>query len=318
MKIPVVAGVAMMLLLTGVESGAPQTAYPYPPVGISWADTKHRHGWVSTESPRHRYCSRDANVLCATDDGGKHWRAIFRGGNYIFSYLRWSKNAGVLSAGAYSHGELWTRDGGRHWWGTRAFHPGAYADAYGFGAGPRFSRRARRLQYAYSPRWPYRALGWVPRRPLKCAGTWARWSGETSGPRNICGLGPVGGDGMSSRPLGPAARLRVTVNSETGDGLVRSNAAGIDCGTVTPYNQPTFHGTACSALFGKGSTIELSALTSVGASPQNMEWTGCDRVYTPPTPSAPSRCQLTLGGDAEVTATFSQALHGRGSVLAPT
>src|SRR5262245_11451335 len=266
MKILTVAGVAVLLLLTGAQSGAPQSSYPYPPVGISWADGKHRHGWVSTESPRHRYCCPDANGLCATDDGGKRWRPIFRGGNYIFSYLRWSKNAGVLSAGAYSHGELWTRDGGRHWWGTSAFLPGASADASGFGAGPRFSRRAGQLRYAYSQRWPYRASGWVPTRRLRCAGTWQRWGGETRGPKNICGPGPIGGDGMSSRPAGPAVRLRVTVESETGDGLLRSNPAGIDCGTITPWGQATRRGTACTSLFGKGSTIDLSALKSVAAS----------------------------------------------------
>jgi WD40 repeat protein len=308
MKILTVAGVAALLLLTGAQSAAPQRSYPYPPVGISWADAKHRHGWVTTESPRHRYCSRDASVLCATEDGGKHWRPIFRGGNYIFSYLRWSRNAGVVSAGARSHFELWTRDGGRHWWSTTAFNSGAYADASGFGAGPAFSRRAGQLRYAYSPRWPYRALGWVPTRRLRCAGKWERWSGETKGPRNICGFGPIGGDGMSSRPAGPAVRLRVTVRSETGDGLVRSNAAGIDCGTITPWMQPTHHGAACSSLFGKGSTVDLSGLTSVGAPPQSVQWTGCPRVITPPDPSAPSRCELTLTENAEVTASFHRSL----------
>jgi hypothetical protein len=45
------------------------------PARISWADAKHRYGRVRTfVAQRGRYCSRDGNVLCATDDGGKHWR----------------------------------------------------------------------------------------------------------------------------------------------------------------------------------------------------------------------------------------------------
>jgi hypothetical protein len=279
----------------GLSAGKPR---------ISWADAKHRYGWVSSESPQRRYCSRDGNVLCATEDGGKHWRPIFRGGNYIFGYLRWSKNAGVLSAGAYSHGELWTRDGGRHWWGTSAFWVGANEDINtGFGAGPRFlvgrGGSGRQLRYAYSPRWPYRVLGWVPTRALKCAGEWARWSGETKGPRNICSR-PVGGDGMSAEPAGPAARLTVTVDLETGDGLVHSYPRGIDCGTITPWNAPTRDGTACTASFGKGSTVYLRPLTSVGASPQVVQWTGCTRFDLRDQPY----CVVELAEDSEVTATF--------------
>jgi hypothetical protein len=276
---------------------------------ISWADAKHRYGWVSSASPQRRYCSRDGNVLCATDDGGTHWRAIFRGGSEIFGYLRWSKNAGVLSAGAKSHGELWTRDGGRHWWGTRAFWPGANTDLNtGFGPGPRFlvgrgDRGRRQLRYAYSPRWPYRVLAWVPTGPLECAGGWARWSGETIGPRNICGAGPIGGDGMSSRPAGAAARLTVNVDAETDDGLVQSSPVGIDCGTITPWNAAPRRGTACSASFGSGSTITLRALTSVGLSLQIMNWTGCSRLYAPD-PRGQPWCVVELAEDTNVTATF--------------
>jgi hypothetical protein len=275
---------------------------------ISWADAKHRYGWVTSESPQRRYCSRDGNVLCATDDGGKHWRAIFRGGNYIFGYLRWSKNAGVLSAGAYSHGELWTRDGGRHWWGTHAFWLGANADlATGFGPGPGFSvareRGRRQLRYAYAQQWPYRVLGWVPTRPLKCAGEWARWGGETIGPRNICG-GPMGGDGMSARPVGPTARLTVNLDAETDDGLVESSPVGIDCGTITPWNAQTRHGTACAASFGKGSTVTLRPLVSLNLSPQVVHWSGCTDVRPFPDPRVQPWCVVTLAEDTEVTASF--------------
>jgi hypothetical protein len=125
---------AVVALLVSATSATARTmraadATADKPPRISWADAKHRHGWVvTTVSPQRRYCSRDGAVLCATDDGGRHWRAIFHGSNYISGYLGWSKNAGVISAGAYSHGELWTRDGGRHSWGTRAFHLGGYED----------------------------------------------------------------------------------------------------------------------------------------------------------------------------------------------
>lgn len=278
------------------------------PAQISWADAKHRYGWVSSASPARRFCSRDGNVLCATDDGGKHWRPIFRGGSYVFGYLRWSKTAGVVSAGGYSHFELWTRDGGRHWWSTRAFSQGGVGElGLGFGPGPRFAvgrgvQRRRQLRYAYSPQWPYRVLGWFPTRLLKCAGTWERWSGEVAGPMNICGMGPVGGDGMSAQPVGPAARLAVIVVAESGDGIVKSNPAGIDCGAITLWNGLLHRGTACAALLGKGSTVELGAFVSVG-SQQNVHWTGCPEVYLP-NPAGQPWCKVTLGEDTHVTATF--------------
>lgn len=309
MKAALAAAAVLFLVPASATSGSAgkTTRSADRPPRISWADAKHRYGWVSSESPQRRYCSRDGNVLCATDDGGKHWRAIFRGGSYIFGYLRWSKNAGVVSAGAYSHGELWTRDGGRHWWGTRAFWLGGSEDLNtGFGAGPHFSvgrgqHGRRQLRYAYALRWPYRVLGWFPTPPFKCAGKWERWGGEVTGPKNICGLGPVGGDGMSAQPVGPAARLVVTVTSDMAVGLVRSVPLGIDCGTNTPWNSPPHRGTACIASFGKGSTVTLRPLADL--SPWEVRWTGCSTLYTPGPPAQPW-CVVTLEEDTRVTASF--------------
>ncbi len=278
------------------------------PPRISWADAKHRYGWVvTTVSSHRRYCSHDGAVLCATDDGGRHWRAIFHGSNYIFGYLRWSKNAGVISAGAYSHGELWTRDGGRHWWGTRAFYLGGYEDYNtGFGAGPRFlvgrgASGRRQLRYAYARQWPYRVLGWFPTRPLSCAGQWTRSYGLETGPTNVCGLGPLGGDHFSAVPAGPAARFTAVVDAVAGEGLVRSSPLGIDCGLLMRPNAAQYVGTSCAAPFWLGSTVVLRALVTIR--PQTVQWVGCDRVHSLYA-GIPPVCEVTLAGDTQVTATI--------------
>ena len=174
---------------------------------ISWADAKHRFGWV-VSGPQRRYCARGRTVLCATEDGGKHWHVALRYPNNMFGYLRWSRKAGVVSIGAYGHWELWTRDGGRHWWGTSALQLGGYESNGGFGAGPRFfvargADRRRQLRYAYAPQWPYRVLGSFPTRPLECAGQWTRSYGIEIGPKNVCYAGPVGGDGLRAEPAAP-------------------------------------------------------------------------------------------------------------------
>ena len=178
----------------------------------------------------------------------------------------------------------------------------------GFGAGPLFflgrgEHARRQLRYAYSPRWPYRVLAWVPTRPLKCTGKWERWSGETVGSKNICGAGLVGGDGMSSRPVGAAGRLTVKVDAETDDGLVESGPAGIDCGTITPWNATPRRGTACAASFGMGSMVTLRPLTSVGLTPQIVHRTGCSTLYTPD-PRGQPWFIVELAENTEVTATF--------------
>jgi hypothetical protein len=310
MRAALTAAVVLLLASASATSGSigsTDLGGDKPP-RISWADAKHRYGWVVTTVPPHRrYCSRDGSVLCATDDGGKHWRTIFHGSNHIFGYLRWSKNAGVIGAGAYSHGELWTRDGGRHWWGTRAFQLGGYEDYNtGFGAGPRFfvgrgARGGRQLRYAYAPQWPYRVLNWFPTRPLSCAGQWTRSDGFERGPKNICGLGPVGGDRFRSMPAGPTARLTAVVDAVAGEGLVRSSPLGIDCGLLMRPNAAPYVGTSCSAPLWLGSTVVLRALVTVR--PQTVQWTGCDRVH-PLYAGIPPVCEVTLAGDTQVTATI--------------
>ena len=303
MKIAFTAALFAMLVFTSGAVRAAERKIELTP-RVSWADAKHRHGWVVGGSPRRRYCPRSGNVLCATDDGGKHWRPILRvGDGEIFGYLRWSKTAGVVSVGGKWHFELWTRDGGRHWWGTAAFSPGAYVDLNtGFGAGPRFllghgADGRRELRYAYSPQWPYRVRGWIHGRTLRCAGKWTRWSGETIGPKNICGR-PEGSDGLSSEPVGPTARLSVSVDSETGDGLVNSSPLGIDCGTLTPWNGQMRHGTACSATYPKGSTVILVARGSANATRQVVRWTGCSRLEG-------LWCVITVAEDVHATATLN-------------
>lgn len=283
----------------GLSAGKPR---------ISWADTKHRFGWVVSGPRQRRYCGRGRTVLCATEDGGKHWRVVLRYPNNMFGYLRWSKKAGVVSIGAYGHGELWTRDGGRHWWGTSALQLGGYESYGGFGAGPRFfvARGAdgrRQLRYAYAPRWPYRVVGSFPTRPLECAGQWTRSYGIEIGPKNVCYAGPVGGDGLRAEPAGPAARLAVALESAAGEGLVRSNPVGIDCGMVTRPNAVPYRGTVCAAPFWMGSTLTLRAFVIERPYDLDVHWTGCSRVYAP-NPGAAPWCEVALAGDALVTATL--------------
>jgi hypothetical protein len=123
---------------------------PKPP-SISWAPQAggHKYGWAvepGGRDPDHRSwrCTPKAHrgdqhsFLCATNDGGKHWRPAFdTDSTYLFGgtvpslldVLRWSVRAGVVSIPAsgsnfIGHQEFWTRDGGRHWWRTEAFDVG--------------------------------------------------------------------------------------------------------------------------------------------------------------------------------------------------
>src|SRR5690242_6515724 len=84
-----------------------------PPVLRSWAD--HDHGWRAA-----------AAGVQASEDGGRHWRVVFR-----TPTVRWltrtSVSAGLVGT---AHGVFVTEDAGRRWFrvagfvGTQAFGRG--------------------------------------------------------------------------------------------------------------------------------------------------------------------------------------------------
>jgi hypothetical protein len=181
-----------------------------PPLTISWADRHHRYGWVIDSSPwrctpkgqRHF-----APKLCGTDDRGRHWRIVLTDidefGAYPKSYLRWSKDAGVVARCGHGCIMIWTRDGGRTWWTTRTFEPGAIWNELGFIAAPPMlsvgsEQGSRVLDYTYDGKARYHVTGWVPALPMRCsAGAW-----EPVGPkgRRNCRI-PLTADGMTAQQV---------------------------------------------------------------------------------------------------------------------
>jgi photosystem II stability/assembly factor-like uncharacterized protein len=96
--------ICLVLLAVGVVAVLPASAARSRIVCASWADT--RHGWIS--------CGEA--TVCSTEDGGRSWDTIFSGGNHVFFYRRTSATAGVVEAGNWVSGNVWTRDNGRTWY----------------------------------------------------------------------------------------------------------------------------------------------------------------------------------------------------------
>jgi hypothetical protein len=217
------------LVALGGTAGALAAGAP----GVSWAPQAggHRYGWASDPivyGAKYRQkwrCTPKAHrgdqhsFLCATDDGGKHWRRVFdRGSSWragtprssVLDVLRWSPRAGVVSIDVSGpdytgHFEFWTRDGGRHWWRTEAFDAGVspfcnWNDASGKCTKfVDFRRHERSLRFTMDawiitpnpdPSQPptrttthgtYRLEGWVPTGRIACP---VRWTGSKG--RRIC------------------------------------------------------------------------------------------------------------------------------------
>ena len=201
---------------------------------VSWAPQGggHRYGWAAEPADGQWRCTPKRHrgdqhaFLCATDDGGRHWRRVFdadsswRGnGPSLLDALRWSPSAGVISVdlsgtSSDSHAEYWTRDGGRHWWLTRVFNAN-YDSTCNFDvssirctrsvhfqrAGPELRFQARHFIQTPNPdprmrptdttfERTYALEGWVPLVRLSCP----RWEGTRR--HRICG---VADDGMTAR-----------------------------------------------------------------------------------------------------------------------
>jgi hypothetical protein len=161
--------------------------------------------------------------VCATEDGGRHWRKIFEvpttvavSGNRIIGFMRWSANAGVISVDfttpqSDAHSEFWTRDGGAHWWQTDVFDVGLGGTCTSAGDPRSCIHRIHFVRGVASdaPAFffdvagqigaePYSGTyvlrGWVPRRQPSCTG---KWIGKVG--RQIC-WGPLVNAGMSASP----------------------------------------------------------------------------------------------------------------------
>jgi hypothetical protein len=239
-----VLGIATLGVAASVAAaGAPR---------VSWAPQSggHRYGWASepivygAEHRRKWRCTAkgdraDQNsFLCATDDGGKHWRRVFDrssawrfGGptSSVLDLLRWSRGAGVVSIDVSGsdyagHLEFWTRDGGRHWWRTEAFDGGVlpfcnWNDSSGeCTQSVDFQREGRSLRFSTegliitpNPGQPptrtpthgtYRLEGWVPTGRITCPVPWTGAKG-----RQICDA-PEADSKLHAVPVSPRRQSR--------------------------------------------------------------------------------------------------------------
>src|SRR5882762_358095 len=113
-----------------------------PPPIQSWADAEH--GWKAA-----------GPGVEATDDGGRHWRVVFRygagGAVQVVSLLRTSQTAGIVGL---EYGGFVTTDAGRHWY-LMADGPGG--DLFGHGS----------LLYGAEDADIVQAVSWPP-RALRC------------------------------------------------------------------------------------------------------------------------------------------------------
>jgi len=138
------------------STGRAVTSPEAPPRELGWwVNTKD--GWLLDPSgkwrctPKRLRSSGRLRAICATSDGGKHWRLAFRApastdetddvSGLIRTVFRWdSKNAVVslwdAAVGWSQTWEFWTRDGGRHWWPTDVFHVGLSSVCYSLSEAP--------------------------------------------------------------------------------------------------------------------------------------------------------------------------------------
>jgi hypothetical protein len=211
-----VAGAALLFALS---------AYAIPPGAkryISWSDA--RHGWV----PNHAdFRCTDAHpeavwggTVCATENRGRTWRTIFRGGNYVMVALRTSTRAGVVSTGAHGHTQFWTRDNGRHWFASEVI-----AGDRTLGAPPPLIvGRANHLYWAaLGATTVYRVTPWPPTGEATCKNgiwAWSAFTSDTADPRGNHCQGPPVEAGMRSHPAAVVADAGVTHLSRVPTGFL--------------------------------------------------------------------------------------------------
>jgi Kelch motif/Galactose oxidase, central domain len=161
---------------------------PFPGTA-SWADA--RHGWAPNPGYeglcRRAWRATGDSSLCSTDNGGRTWRMIFAGGNYVFAAVRTSAQAGIVSTGAYGHFEYWTRDNGKHWY--PALLPGIDSSSL---SQPWFVGRGDQVFYARElGDTIYQLTPWPPTELPPCTG-WSRsvLSDDADPAGNVCLVEP--------------------------------------------------------------------------------------------------------------------------------
>jgi len=110
------------------------------------------------------------------------------------------------------------------------------------------------------------------------------WSGCDSVTANQCTVAMNANRSVTATFFKPTLTVTKGVN---GDGTLTSSPAGINCGST------------CTALFGYGSTVTLTATPN--ASSAFKAWSGCDAIV------AENKCQVTLGANRLAQATFAGA-----------
>ena len=108
------------------------------------------------------------------------------------------------------------------------------------------------------------------------------WSGACAGTTNPCTVTMDGAKSVTAS-FGPAAMLTVAV-APSGSGTVRSNPAGVDCGSD------------CTETYPLGTGVTLTAYVSAGT--VFTSWSGACAGQGNP-------CSLTMGADRSVTANFT-------------
>ena len=196
-----------VIALVVAAAVSPLSRADTPPPRISWADDRHRFGWVEVGSPsdpppaepRCRGARRGTTegYICATENGGRTWRRIFKAGEgliYIADFTRTSLTSGIVAIGRESlprrtlrNGVFWTRDNGRHWYETTRIG----ASTEGRGRLLFWISRSRHVLYQVQP--------WPPRVRVRCRGFFVRHAVAQRPQRggNIC-VGSRHDAGMSS------------------------------------------------------------------------------------------------------------------------
>lgn len=112
------------------------------------------------------------------------------------------------------------------------------------------------------------------------------WSGACTGTTSPCSVSLANPAQVTANFSLPSFTLTV---SKTGNGIVTSSPAGIDCGA------------SCSATFNSGATINLTATPATGY--LFSGWSGC-------TGSSGTACSVTLSAAKTVVATFAPSTYG--------
>jgi Kelch motif len=192
----------LLVVLLSASGGAAATT-PFPG-SASWADAQH--GWAPNpgyeDLCKRAWTASGDSSLCSTENGGRTWRMIFVGGNYIFGAVRTSPQAGIVSTGAYGHFEYWTRDNGEHWYAAQLLDidPSTLSQPWFVGRGEQlfYAREQGDIVYQLTP--------WPPPGPVECAGPWSRsiLGEDVDSAGNVC-IGPAVLPGTQAVPVLKAA-----------------------------------------------------------------------------------------------------------------